>query len=100
MARGAGSCLRRSRVSRVRRQFTEAGARARSEAQSFGAATAPEWHAPSIITAGTIPLEVVHARSFTRNPDLAPIEDIREEILKLEAEGEWIVQRVPDDHTE
>ena len=56
--------------------------------------------APSVLTAGTIPLEVVHARSFTRNPDLAPIEDIREEVLKLEAEGEWIVQRVPDDHTE
>ena len=56
--------------------------------------------APSTLTAGTIPLEVVHARSFTRNPDLAPIEDIREEVLKLEAEGEWIVQRVPDDHTE
>jgi heterodisulfide reductase subunit B len=56
--------------------------------------------APSALTAGTIPLEVVHARSFTRNPDLAPIEDIREEILKLEAAGEWIVQRVPDDHTE
>lgn len=56
--------------------------------------------APSVLTAGTIPLEVIHARSFTRNPDLAPIEDIREEILKLEAEGEWIVQRVPDDHTE
>ena len=55
---------------------------------------------PSVLTAGTIPLEVVHARSFTRNPDLAPIEDIREEVLKLEAEGEWIVQRVPDDHTE
>jgi heterodisulfide reductase subunit B len=53
-----------------------------------------------VLTAGTIPLEVVHARSFTRNPDLAPIEDIREEILRLEAEGEWIVQRVPDDHTE
>ncbi|HVS42778.1 MAG TPA: heterodisulfide reductase-related iron-sulfur binding cluster [Candidatus Dormibacteraeota bacterium] len=53
-----------------------------------------------MLTAGTIPLEVVHARSFTRNPDLAPIEDIREEVLKLEAEGEWIVQRVPDDHTE
>ncbi|HEX3606843.1 MAG TPA: heterodisulfide reductase-related iron-sulfur binding cluster [Candidatus Dormibacteraeota bacterium] len=53
-----------------------------------------------MLTAGTIPLEVVHARSFTRNPDLAPIEDIREEILRLEAEGEWIVQRVPDDHTE
>lgn len=54
--------------------------------------------APSPLTSGTIPLEVVHARSFTRNPDLAPIADIREEILHLEAEGEWIVQRVPDDH--
>lgn len=54
--------------------------------------------APSPLTSGTIPLEVVHARSFARNPDLAPIADIREEILRLEAEGEWIVQRVPDDH--
>jgi heterodisulfide reductase subunit B1 len=56
--------------------------------------------APSALTAGTIPLEVVHARSFTRNPDLAPIDDIRAEILKLEAEGEWVVQRVPEDSVE
>jgi heterodisulfide reductase subunit B2 len=56
--------------------------------------------APSALTSGTIPLEVVHARSFSRNPDLAPIEDIREEVLRLEREGEWIVQRVPADSFE
>lgn len=56
--------------------------------------------APSVLTAGNIPLEVVHARSFTRNPDLAPIEDIREAVLELEDKGEWIVQRLPEDSVE
>jgi heterodisulfide reductase subunit B1 len=56
--------------------------------------------APTGLTAGTIPLEVVHARSFARNPDLAPIEDIREEVFRLEREGEWIVHRVPEDSVE
>ena len=36
---------------------------------------------------------------FFRRPEDAPI-DLREETLRLEAEGEWIVARVPDEHIE
>ncbi|HET7641419.1 MAG TPA: hypothetical protein VFK47_22105, partial [Ktedonobacteraceae bacterium] len=47
------------------------------------------------ITRGTIPQRV-----FQRDPANAPTEDIREKLFELEAQGEWIVQRVPDDHME
>src|SRR5260370_42513336 len=47
------------------------------------------------ITRGTIPQRV-----FQRDPANAPTEDIREKLFELEAQGEWIVHRVPDDHIE
>src|SRR6266496_338915 len=47
------------------------------------------------VTRGTIPQRV-----FQRDPANAPTEDIREKLFELEAQGEWIVQRVPDDNAE
>ena len=47
------------------------------------------------ITRGTIPQRV-----FQRDPTNAPTEDIREKLFELEAQGEWIVQRVPEDSVE
>jgi heterodisulfide reductase subunit B2 len=47
------------------------------------------------VTRGTIPQRV-----FQRDPANAPTEDIREKLFELEAQGEWIVQRVPDDTAE
>jgi len=45
-----------------------------------------------------IHLPIVKAvdRKFEANPDEAPTEDIREAVLQLEKEGEWIVPRVPE----
>ncbi|HUZ00332.1 MAG TPA: heterodisulfide reductase-related iron-sulfur binding cluster [Thermomicrobiaceae bacterium] len=52
--------------------------------------------------AGFIPLDAVRrpARTFTRNPDEAPTEDLRDAVFELEKEGEWIVQRVPEPYIE
>lgn len=45
-----------------------------------------------------IHLPVVKAvdRKFEADPDKAPTEDIRDAVLQLEKEGEWIVPRVPE----
>jgi heterodisulfide reductase subunit B1 len=47
-----------------------------------------------------IPHESAVGRTFKRDPEQAPTEDVRERVLELEARGEWIVQRVPDDVVE
>lgn len=39
-------------------------------------------------------------RVFQQDPDLPAPEDIRERVLELEAEGEWVVQRVPKPYAE
>ncbi|MDR7435885.1 MAG: heterodisulfide reductase-related iron-sulfur binding cluster [Armatimonadota bacterium] len=39
-------------------------------------------------------------RVFKRDPDLPLSEDIRDLVFELEAEGEWIVQRVPEPYVE
>ncbi len=40
------------------------------------------------------------ARVFRRDPELPVPEDVREAVLQLEEEGEWIVQRVPEPFVE
>ncbi|MDR7618047.1 MAG: heterodisulfide reductase-related iron-sulfur binding cluster [Armatimonadota bacterium] len=37
---------------------------------------------------------------FRQDPDLPVPEDVRERVLELEAEGEWVVQRVPEPYAE
>ena len=39
-------------------------------------------------------------RTFTPDPEQAQDEDLREAVLELEREGEWIVQRVPEPYYE
>ena len=51
-----------------------------------------------------IPVAVTFAeqakqRIFKRDPDAAPIADIRAKVFELEAAGEWRVQRVPEPFT-
>jgi len=44
--------------------------------------------------------EVETNRMFRWEPEEAPQEDVREAVLELEREGEWIVQRVPEPYYE
>ncbi len=53
-------------------------------------------------TSGYIPYNAVNTKSsrkFERNAEYAP-EDFHEHVFELEAEGEWIVQRVPEPYVE
>ncbi|MDR7590636.1 MAG: heterodisulfide reductase-related iron-sulfur binding cluster [Armatimonadota bacterium] len=43
---------------------------------------------------------VGNSRVFRQDPDLPVPEDVRERVLELEAEGEWVVQRVPEPYAE
>jgi heterodisulfide reductase subunit B len=43
-----------------------------------------------------LPIMKAVDRKFEANPDEAPTEDIRDAVLQLEKEGEWIVPRVPE----
>ena len=47
-----------------------------------------------------LPVLKAEDRKYTIDPDLAPKEDLRDEIFQLEKEGEWIVQRVPEPYME
>jgi len=54
------------------------------------------------MTAGFIPFDAVNTKSsrkFEREAEYAP-EDFHEKVFELEAEGEWIVQRVPEPYVE
>lgn len=43
---------------------------------------------------------VGESRVFRRDPHLPVPEDVRERVLELEAEGEWVVHRVPEPYAE
>ncbi|MEX2556474.1 MAG: heterodisulfide reductase-related iron-sulfur binding cluster [Actinomycetota bacterium] len=51
---------------------------------------------------GFIPVEEITKKKaqFVRDPDAKLPENIREHVLQLEAEGEWVVHRIPEDHVE
>jgi heterodisulfide reductase subunit B len=51
---------------------------------------------------GFIPVEEITKKKaqFVRDPDAMVPENIRDEVLKLEADGEWTVQRIPDEFIE
>ncbi|MGH2831076.1 MAG: heterodisulfide reductase subunit B, partial [Actinomycetota bacterium] len=46
-----------------------------------------------------IPIQEIVAKkaSFTRDPDTRPA-DFREDVFRIEDEGEWIVHRIPDEY--
>lgn len=45
-------------------------------------------------------MTVAKKETFAWNPEEAPTHDVHQEVLALEAEGEWIVQRVPEPYVE